>query len=112
MKLWLDDQINDPDAPIRWTPEGWVGVDNARDAMKHVESGLLTAINLDNDLGTPLEGLDVINLIEDLAHDGKIPRMEILIHTSNSEARRRMELIRERCYRYWDNQHVAEEGHA
>jgi hypothetical protein len=112
MKVWLDDQADDSDAPERWTPKGWVGVMSATAAMRLVRTGDVTVIDLDNDLGGELEGRHVLNLIEDLAQSGKIPRMEIRIHTSNSEARRIMELVRERCYRFWDSQDVDPEGHA
>lgn len=104
MKVWLDDQIDDPYIWTRHTPDGWVGVKTGQEAMELVRSGKVEAIDLDNDLGDPagVEGIHVINLIEELAASGAIPRMEIKIHTANSMARKRMELVRERCYRFWD----------
>jgi len=51
-KLWLDDQLNDPNAPARHCPEGFEGAVNVQEAQDLV--GLLgppSLMDLDHDLG-------------------------------------------------------------
>lgn len=61
MKIWLDDQLNDPAAPGRHTPEGWVGASNFEEFRALIEQALenkeqIEVIDFDNDLGTDPEG--------------------------------------------------------
>lgn len=51
-KLWLDDDLNNPDAPERWVPDGYLGAATSREAMRLVEThGLPEFMSLDFDLG-------------------------------------------------------------
>lgn len=51
-KLWLDDQLDDPDAPTRHTPAGSVGAKSSAEAIKLVEErGEPFFMDLDHDLG-------------------------------------------------------------
>lgn len=52
-KLWLDDQIDDSDAPDRWVPEGFIGAASTAQAITLVgELGPPEYIDFDHDLGT------------------------------------------------------------
>ena len=56
MKIFLDDQLNEPDMPIRQVPPGWVGVKNFSEFKKVFEEALvrrekIEGLDFDNDLG-------------------------------------------------------------
>jgi hypothetical protein len=56
MKIWLDDQFDDPDLPERKPPEGYVGVHNFVEFRSILEEAIqkgepIEAIDFDNDLG-------------------------------------------------------------
>lgn len=40
MKIWLDDQLDDPETPVRHTPDGWVGAKNSSEFKKFIEDAL------------------------------------------------------------------------
>ena len=51
-KLWLDDQIHDPETPVRWTPLGFKGAASVVEAIALVqEFGPPSHVDLDHDLG-------------------------------------------------------------
>lgn len=51
-KLWLDDQINDPNTPTRWAPADWIGASSNNEAILLVmRLGIPSEIDLDHDLG-------------------------------------------------------------
>lgn len=87
IKIWLDDQIEDPDTPNRWPPVGWTGV-------KTVEEGQFSLIqnqynvenlSLDNDLGQDLEGYDLVKWLVDKHLDGYDywPQNKPMVHSMN-----------------------------
>ena len=39
-KLWLDDQLDDPETPVRHIPEGWTGAKTSSDFKKLIEDTL------------------------------------------------------------------------
>lgn len=51
MKLWLDDQINDPDCPARKPPAEFIGVCTALQACRLIKKGKVEYISFDHDLG-------------------------------------------------------------
>lgn len=52
-KLWLDDQLDDPDAPLRHTPEGFLGARDVEEAKALViKLGVPDFLDLDHDLGS------------------------------------------------------------
>jgi hypothetical protein len=85
MKVYLDDE-----RPI---PEGWVGVLWPDEAIRLLETGQVTDLSLDHDLGDDARGTGytvILWLEEAVALRGfKPPR--ITIHTSNASARDKME---------------------
>lgn len=86
MKIYLDDE--------RTTPEGWRRVYWPDEAILLLETGQVTEISLDHDLGDDERGTgyDVVLWIEEaVITRGFIPP-KILVHSANSSARLKMEL--------------------
>lgn len=86
MKVYLDDE--------RDTPEGWVRVFWPEEAIELLETGKVTEISLDHDLGDDDHGTgyDVVLWIEEavFTRGFKAPKMKV--HSANSSAREKMEL--------------------
>lgn len=84
MKVYLDDE--------RPTPEGWVGVRWPEDAIRLLETGNVTEISLDHDLGNDDRGTgyDVILWIEEAVVRHQFRPPLIRVHTANPAARQRM----------------------
>jgi hypothetical protein len=86
MKLYLDDE--------RATPEGWHRVYWPDEAIRLLETGQVTEISLDHDLGDDERGTgyDVVLWIEEAVMTrGFVPPV-ISVHSANSSARQKMEL--------------------
>jgi hypothetical protein len=85
MKIYLDDE--------RPTPDGWIGVRWPDEVIAHLETGLVTDVSLDHDLGDDERGTgyDVVLWLEEaVALRGFVPpRMSV--HSANSSARLKME---------------------
>lgn len=85
MKVFLDD--------LRTEPDGWVRVFWPDQAIALLDSGLVTDISLDHDLGDDQRGTgyDVLLWIEEAVHlrDFEPPRMQV--HSANTSARLRMQ---------------------
>lgn len=103
MKLFVDDQINDPSAPTRHTPEGWVGVATAEEAIALIDSGVVTAIDLDHDLGDGrLTGYDVAEHIEKGAYLGTIKYIQCYgSHSANPDGRKQINAALRQARKYW-----------
>jgi hypothetical protein len=84
MKVYLDDE--------RIAPEGWVQVRWPGEAIKLLESGEVTHLSLDHDLGDDRRGTgyDVLLWIEREVVLRQYVLPEIIIHTANLAASRRM----------------------
>ena len=86
MKVYLDDE--------RLAPDGWQQTRWPEEAIRFLETGTVTHISLDHDLGDDKHGTgyDVILWIEEaVATRGFVPP-EITIHSANTSARLKMEL--------------------
>ena len=86
MRVYLDDE--------RTPPDGWTLVRWPEDAIALLETGDVTEISLDHDLGDDEHGTgyDVILWIERaVARDGFSPPI-IHVHSANTSARAKMEL--------------------
>lgn len=86
MKIWLDDERN-PHEPY-WIREKSSSIDmvwikDPQEAIRLIETGSVTFISLDHDLGTELTGYDVAKVIARLAYFKSIPKIEWRIHTDN-----------------------------
>lgn len=78
MKIFLDDKRKEPD--------GWVRTYTVEKTIKLLETGKVTHLSLDNDLGNGLtEGHKVLIWLEQkLEDDSKFPMPEITIHSMNN----------------------------
>lgn len=84
MKVFLDD--------LRTEPDGWVRVFWPDQAIVLLESGLVTDISLDHDLGDDQRGTgyDVLLWIEEAVHLRNFSPPRIQVHSANTSARLRM----------------------
>ena len=102
MKLWLDDQINDPDTPDRHTPVGWYGCTHAHQTIEYIKTGIVTEIDFDHDLGEGKgTGYDVALVIEAGAYNGTLDPIKWNIHSANPVGRKRIEAAMQNADRYW-----------
>lgn len=89
-KLWLDDDLNNPDAPERHTPEGFFGAATSEEAIALVEEhGFenLELMDLDHDLGTYPDGSErtaktFVKWLYENYPDGPVP--DFRIHSKNT----------------------------
>jgi len=84
MKVYLDDE--------RIAPDGWVQVRWPDEVIKLLQTGEVTRLSLDHDLGDDQRGTgyDVLLWLEqEVSNNGFLPP-EITIHTANPAARERM----------------------
>jgi hypothetical protein len=90
MKVWLDDRRSPPGS-------GWVWVKTPEEAIELLETGDVSEISLDHDLGLldrvpEATGYDVVVWIErQVATEGFVPPEVITVHSSNSSAAPKME---------------------
>ncbi|HEY5993630.1 MAG TPA: cyclic-phosphate processing receiver domain-containing protein [Gallionellaceae bacterium] len=84
MRVYLDDE--------RATPEGWVRVFWPSEAIALLESGEVTEISLDHDLGDDERGTgyDVVLWMEEAVALRDFAPPEIHVHSANSPARDKM----------------------
>ena len=85
MKVFLDDERN--------PPEGWTRVYWPNEAIALLETGSVTEISLDHDLGDDQRGTgnDVVLWIEEAVITRCFHPPEIRVHSANSSARQKME---------------------
>ena len=86
MKIFLDDE--------RPTPEGWVQAYWPQEAIALLETGEVTEISLDHDLGNDERGTgyDVILWIEEAVSTRGFRPPRISVHSANPSARQKMQL--------------------
>ena len=92
VKVWLDDRRSPSPEP-----ETWVWVRTPSEAIRLLETGEVTELSLDHDLGLidgerELTGYDVVTWIERaVATEGFVPPATMEVHSSNSSAAAKME---------------------
>lgn len=101
MRIWLDDQWDDPDAPERQPPRGaWIPVRNwaELEALINITTDKILVIDFDHDLGDFYEedgvkkerdGYWIIKKLAD-EHLGRYPQ-EVRVHSANPVGRRNIE---------------------
>jgi hypothetical protein len=94
MKLYLDDE--------RETPEGWTRVYTAYGAILALQTGEITEVSLDHDLGTEEDGYDVAQWIEISAWDETLKRLKWNVHSANPAGASRMRAALMSADKYWD----------
>ena len=84
MRVFLDDER---DAPLGWTLVRWPD-----EAIGLLQTGQVTEISLDHDLGDDERGTgyDVIVWIEEAVACGELSPPRILVHSANPSARDKM----------------------
>ena len=105
MKLWIDDQIDDPETPERWVPEGWTGVKSALQACRMLSRFHVTDVSFDHDLGPPQAGTGylIARFIESRAARGAIAPVNWEVHSSNPVGRRNIAAAMLSAERFWNN---------
>jgi len=104
MKLWLDDQIHDPDCPARHAPPGWAGVSTVLQACRLLKTGKVTDIDFDHDLGQVANdrgGYLVARFILKGAAFSVVPRLRWAIHSANPVGRKNIADVMHAAERYW-----------
>lgn len=103
MKIWLDDLCEKE--CDRKTPDGYVGVKTAREAIRLLKAGNVTYISFDHDLGAKCHGTGylVAQYIEKAAYFGKINRLEYDIHSSNPVGRNNIEAAMSNADKFWES---------
>jgi len=96
MRVWLDD--------VRVMPEGFdVWVNNATSCIDLIETGMVTHISFDHDLGVPIfTGYTVACVLENLAYHNKIKRISWDIHSQNPVGRENIERAMRKADEYWE----------
>lgn len=105
MKIWLDDQLDDPNAPARHTPEGWTSAKTPSDFKRLIKQAIesgenIEAISFDNDLGEEVEGRHLVKWLQEKYPEimELNPEIEFEVHSANSVARetigRELEILR------------------
>lgn len=86
MKIFLDD--------LREPPIGWIRVEWPEEVVQHLETGKVTDLSLDHDLGDDEcgTGYDVLLWIEQQVALNKFKPPRIAVHSANSSARIKMAL--------------------
>ena len=82
-KLWLDDQIHDPECPERWVPIGYYGAASVAEVCALVEThGFLDLeeMDLDHDLGDH-DAKSFLKWLGEQFPDGPVPEWKI--HSRN-----------------------------
>ena len=90
LKLWLDDDVED-----RQAPEGWVHLVSAREVCFLLLTGRVTNLSLDHDLSDDVRfgsGSQVIDFLDEQhgVYDRNLWPREITIHSANASGRKRM----------------------
>lgn len=97
MRVFLDDE--------RDTPDGWVRVYWPDEAISQLETGQVTAISLDHDLGDDARGTgyNVLLWIEEAVVLRGFEPPEVQIHSANSSARSKMKMATQTIRRLSSN---------
>lgn len=85
MRIYLDDE--------RPAPEGWIAARWPQDVIAYLETGNVTEVSLDHDLGDDARGTgyDVVLWIEEAVALRGFKPPKIVVHSGNGAARVRME---------------------
>jgi hypothetical protein len=75
MKMWIDDQLDDPATPNRHPPEGFLGARSTLEAIRLVEQhGIPEFLDLDHDLGGDDRVMAFLRWLADRYPDGPVPK--------------------------------------
>lgn len=95
MRIYLDDE--------RPMPANFdIQVKTAKEAIDLIQSGKVTEISLDHDLGSEFTGYDVAKFIEQHAYNAGY-RFKTMIHTANPVGRKNILQALTNAENYWNN---------
>ena len=92
MFIFLDD--------LRAPPQGAILCRTAEEAIAWLETGQVTRISFDHDLGTALTGYDVAKTIEAWVAEGKIKIPDWEIHSANPVGRSNIQAAMQSALRW------------
>lgn len=101
--LWLDDLRDPKDFTDTDVFKRVIWAKTFSEALSALDgcSDNITHISLDNDLGEDKEGNDVLNLVEELLHNGELPNLrEVYVHSHNPSAVDKMMLAKQSLSSY------------
>ncbi len=104
MRLWLDDDLMNPDTPDRHAPLDYeLGCARSQEAINFVKMGIITHVSFDHDLGEPNNGngYDLAKVIEEGAFRNEIHRMTWDIHSANPAGRKNIVAAMKAAERFW-----------
>lgn len=96
MKIWLDDQLDDPETTRRHTPDGYVGAKKFEEFKLLIEGAnskneSAETISFDNDLGEEeIEGHEILSWLADNYPQLVVRETKIEIHSANPVEREAM----------------------
>lgn len=86
IKLWVDDDLED-----RKAPEGWLHVQTVPEALKVLDTGRVSELSLDHDLGDDKlygRGVDIVDFLCEKDFSGSpLWPSQIRLHTANPHGR-------------------------
>jgi hypothetical protein len=95
MNVWLDDE--------RPMPADYdVHVKTAQEAIALLQTGNVSKISLDHDLGTHCTGYTVAKWIEEQAANGTLKKLHLRVHTQNVVGRKNICAALQNAERYWN----------
>jgi len=105
LSVWLDD-LRDPNDPYIQQHFGTTGneiwVKTIDEAIELINSGDVSSISLDNDLGEGIpEGYKVAEYIEEKAFNGEVEPLEVHVHSANPVRAKDMMSAIENAQRFW-----------
>lgn len=104
MKIWLDDQWDDPAMRDRHPPVGFVGMKDIQKIQALIVRGLVDHVSFDHDLGSldhTISGYELARFIEAGAFDGSVPQMTWDIHSANPVGRMNISAAMKMAEKFW-----------
>ncbi len=90
-KLWLDDQLDDPETPNRHVPNGFVGAKSSQAACYEIGfysyAGPPEFMDLDHDLGGHDTAMEFLKFLQVLLDKTQEPIPEYKVHSANPVGR-------------------------
>ncbi len=102
MYVWLDD-TRDPKRQAKHSWDQWIWIETYEETIALLETGKVTHISLDHDLGTVKTGYDVILWIEEKLHQNRfnLDSLKIEVHSANPVGRKKILDAIESMEKYW-----------
>ncbi len=96
MRVWLDDIRPMPESYDRWAK-------TYEQAINWLESGLVTLMSFDHDLGEGKTGYDVAKWVEENAFNGNLKPIKVRVHTQNPVGRKNICMALQNAVKHWND---------